>query len=149
MECSLGILLGELCHKCDYQPFSKDIYEVSDLTECEQLLLESRLSSKLETICNYHKIKYLNKYHNLFGRNCSDPLSVHKKPVRNGLREILLEHLNKPQNVPVDLIPGKSLCPTCNKKIVGAVSEEQQNDVTKIFNQKQILKSLLLVNVLV
>lgn len=133
MECSLGILLGELCHKCDYQPFSKDIYEVSDLTECEQLLLESRLSSKLETICNYHKIKYLNKYHHLFGRNCSDPLSVHKKPVRNGLREIRLEHLNKPQNVPVDLIPGKSLCPTCNKKIFGAVSEEQQNDVDKDF----------------
>ncbi len=79
MECSLGVLTSELCHKSEYQPFSKDIYKVSDLNVSEQLLLELRLSSKLETICNYHKLKYLNKYHHIFGRSCCDPLGIHKK----------------------------------------------------------------------
>lgn len=129
MECSVGLLTGELCHKPDYQPFSKEIYKISDLRESEQLLLELRLSSELETICNNHKIKYLNKYHHIFGRNCSDPLSIHKKPIRSGLREIFLEHLQKKQNVPVNLIPGKSLCPTCNKKIFGVVIEEKTSDI--------------------
>ena len=109
------------------QPFSKELFKLSDLSEREQLLLELRVSSKLETICNYHKIKYLNKYHHIFGRNFSDPLSIHKKPIRNGLREIRFEHLQKNKNLSINLVPGKSLCPTCNKKIFGV--EEKTSDI--------------------
>lgn len=117
MECTLGLPVSEPCHKPDYQPFSKELFPVSELSGTEQLLLELRVSKDIESICQYHKYKYLTKYHHIFGRNCSDPLKIHKKPIRNGLREILLEHLSKPKNVSVDVVPGKSLCPTCNKKI--------------------------------
>lgn len=84
MECSVGLFVSEHCHKHEYQSFSKTILQVSDLSDNEQLLLKLRVSKEVENICQYHKYKYLNKYHHIFGRNCCDPLQYHKKPIRNG-----------------------------------------------------------------
>jgi hypothetical protein len=42
---------------------------------------------------------------------------VHKRTIKKGLREILLEHLKKEKKFPVALVPGKSLCPNCYTKI--------------------------------
>lgn len=41
------------------------------------------------------------------------------------MRKILLEHLSKPTNLPVDLIPGKSLCPNCATKLFVKKTHEE------------------------
>lgn len=122
MECSLGMITSELCHKRCYKPYSEKIFNIKEISENDQLLLKLRVSSDLTTICSFHKIKYLNKYHEIFGRRCCDPLLFHKKPITKALKEIRLEDLKKNQNI--NLIPGKSLCLTCFKKIF---SEQQQS----------------------
>ena len=117
MNCFVGIFTGEQCHKQNYQLVSEELIKASDLSVDDQTLLELRVSKEIDSTCNYHKYKYLVKFHHIFGKKCWDPLGLHKKPIKNGLRKILVEHLSKPKNVPVDLIPGKALCPTCTTKI--------------------------------
>lgn len=117
MSCFVGELISEQCHKQDYKAVPNEILMVSDLPLEEQNLLKMRLKNEINSICHYHKIKYLEKYNHIFGRKCCDPMKIHKKPIKNGLRKILLDHLGKKKNVEVDLIPGKALCPTCFSKI--------------------------------
>lgn len=117
MNCFVGIFTGEQCHKQEYQAVLEEVMLISELAVDEQTLLKLRVSEQIDSICHYHKYKYLSKFHHIFGKKCSDPLLLHKRPVKNGLRKILIEHLSKPTNVAVSLIPGKSLCPTCATKI--------------------------------
>lgn len=46
-----------------------------------------------------------------------DPFGPHKKPVKNCLCKMLVEHLSKGKNVDINLIPGQALCPTCASRI--------------------------------
>lgn len=126
MDCFVGAFTGEPCHKQDYVSVPKEVIRVSELSEDDQILLKLRISKEIDSVCQYHKYKYLVKFHHIFGKKCCDPLNNHKKPVKNGLRKILLHHLSKPKNVPVDLIPGKSLCPNCATKIF--VQKELEDD---------------------
>lgn len=117
MSCFVGELVHDQCHKQDYKTVPNEILMVSDLPLEEQNLLKLRVKNEINNICHYHKIKYLDKFNHIFGRKCCDPMSVHKKPIKNGLRKILLDHLSKEKNFEVVLIPGKALCPTCFSKI--------------------------------
>ena len=92
---------------------------MGDLTEEEQTVLKLRLSEceYLTCICKYHEIQYFVKFNHLFGNICCDPLKVHKRTVKKGLREISLGHLGNTKNFPITLIPGHSLCSNCYTKI--------------------------------
>ena len=118
MECSIGIVTREECHKTTYGAVNKQLTLVSELGEEKQTVLKLRLGEcDLRSICKHHEIKYSVKYNHLFGNICCDPLKVHKRTIKKGLREISLEHLKKEKNFPVALVPGKSLCPNCYTKI--------------------------------
>lgn len=115
-------MIGEDFHKCVYGKVSNNV--TSEFSEEDKHLLNSRITSDFENICNYHKIKFLLKYNHLYGKVCLDPLRYHKKAANIGLRETTLVPLSKKTNCYVNLIPGKSLCPTCNKKIFNGNQDE-------------------------
>lgn len=117
MNCFVGEVTQEQCHKQDYKPVPKELISLSDLSEDQQTLLKLRVSPEIKNICHYHKCKYLDKFSHIYARKCCDPFRIHKNPVRKGLRKILTEHLSKPTNTPVSLIPGKALCSSCRSKI--------------------------------
>jgi hypothetical protein len=104
--------------KTTYGAVNKELTLLSELSEEKQSVLKLRLGERdLSSICKYHEIKYFVKYNLLFGNTCCDPLKVHKRTIKKGLREISLEHLKKKKEFPVALVPGKSLCPNCYTKI--------------------------------
>ena len=117
MNCFVGEVTHEQCHKQDYKPMPDEVISLSDLPEEDQNLLNLRVSAEIKNICHYHKFKYLEKFNHIFGKKCCDPLKLHKKTLKNGLRKILVAHLSKPTNFSINLIPGKALCPTCASKI--------------------------------
>lgn len=117
MECFVGKYISEECHKNVYGDVSESITSIEEFSDSDKQLLQLRTSDTIESICKYHEIKFLDKYFHLFGRTCSDPLNYHKKPAKKSLREITLAHLSRPTNTKVNLIPGKALCTTCNKKL--------------------------------
>lgn len=125
MECSVGVLCGKECHKSVYGEVSKDIKLISEFSNEDKLLLQLRISNSIENICKYHEVKFLLRYNHLFGRVCSNPLNYHLKPVKKGLREINLSHLSRLKFTGVDLVPGKSICPTCNKKLFKSNDEDE------------------------
>lgn len=126
-QCSIGVLINEACHKSVYGVFSKDIKLIEDYSEEEKVLFSLRIDSEVKSTCKYHEIKYLKKFHHLFGQSCSDPFKKHKKPIIKGLREITFHHYSKNQSPFVRLVPGKSLCPTCYSKIF-VINKEKDSD---------------------
>lgn len=121
MECSVGILTEETCHQETYGKVKKDLISFIDIDEETQQILQLRLNSdNIRTLCEFHKKKYLIKFNHLFGASCSDPLDYHrslKKKGTKGCVEIKLDHVSKAKVKGITLIPGKSLCPTCYKKL--------------------------------
>lgn len=77
-QCSIGVHIDEICHKSVYGVFPKDIKLLTDYSEEERLLFSLRVSSVVTSTCKYHEIKYLNKFHHLFGQYCLDPFMNHK-----------------------------------------------------------------------
>lgn len=116
-QCCIGTLTNELCHRNVYGVVPKGLRHFSEYSSEEKSLLSLRISSNLSLICKYHEIKFLSQYNHLFGRICCDPLKVHKKSVSKGLREIKMDYIFKEKHFPVNIVPGKSLCPTCYTKI--------------------------------
>lgn len=122
-QCSIGQIVSEVCHKTVYGSVLKNLKNVNDFDEDRQTLFKLRVSSSVSSVCEYHEKKYILKYNHIFGKKCSDPLKVHKKPVIKGLREIKLEHLSllseskTASQVELNVIPGNSLCPNCYSKI--------------------------------
>lgn len=129
MSCFVGELISEQCHKEHYKKeVPQELIRVSDLSAEEQCLLKLRISKEITNICHYHKDKYLDKYNHIYGKKCCDPFGCHKKPVKNGLRKILMDHLSKRKNVDINLIPGQALCPTCATKIFVEKPVEEEVD---------------------
>lgn len=48
--------------------------------------------------------------------------------ITKGLREILPDHLCKEMNYNLKLVPGKSLCPTCCKRIVVPIENVEREE---------------------
>lgn len=69
MDCFVGVLTGEQCHKQDYQSVPKEVIRMSELSEDSQMLLKLRISKEIDSICHYHKYKYLVKFHHIFGKS--------------------------------------------------------------------------------
>ena len=138
MSCFVGELISEQCHKQHYKKeIPQELIRVSDLPANEQYLLKLRVSAEITDICHYHKYKYVEKYNHIFGKKCCDPFNSHKKPVKNGLRKILVEHLSKNKNVSVKLIPGQALCPTCSSRIF--IEKSVQEEANSIENDPEFL----------
>jgi len=131
MSCFVGELISEQCHKQHYKnEVPQDLIKMSDLPTEEQCLLKLRISNEITNICHYHRHKYIEKYNHIFGKKCCDPFRRHKRPIKNGLRKILIEHISKSKNVNIKLIPGKALCPTCASKIfIEKLPEDEINNV--------------------
>lgn len=125
MECCVGKYISEECHKSVYGDVPKEIKVISEYSDSQQQVLKFRISDSIVNICKYHEIKFLDKYYHLYGRICCDPLKYHKKPVKKSLREITLTHLSRPKSTEVNLIPGKALCSTCNKKLFKVDNEDE------------------------
>ena len=59
MECSVGLFVKEDCHKTYYHPFSKEIFQVSDLPQNEHTLIKLRVNQSIISVCQYHRNKYV------------------------------------------------------------------------------------------
>jgi len=81
MECSVGALVRKECHKLSYSRSSK----IETCTIAELELLRLRVDCSVNTVCAYHKNKFLNKFEHLFGSSCVDPFNAHKKKVKRSL----------------------------------------------------------------
>lgn len=129
-QCSIGNLTEDECHKCVYGVVSKLIAPISSYSENDQFLFFSRVGSEITTVCKYHENKFLVKYSHLFGRECCDPLQLHKKRILKGLRKITVDHLSHEKNTNnISLIPGESLCSTCYTKIFVLKKQETTVDL--------------------
>lgn len=128
-QCSIGVIINEACHKSVYGVFPKDITLIEDYCEEEKVLLFLRVGPEVKSTCKYHEMKYLKKFHHLFGQSCLDPFKKHKKPITKGLREITFDHYSKNKSPFVNIIPGKSLCPTCYSKIF-VIDKEKDSDTS-------------------
>lgn len=127
-QCFIGAYIEEQCHKSVYGSVAKEIKDISDYEEEDQSLFSLRVCSEVSTACRYHEVKYLHKYHHLFGQTCSDPFQRHKKPISKGLREIKLDHIFKAKHLlPDNLVPGKSLCSNCYSKIFVLGSKDSED----------------------
>lgn len=145
MECCVGLKIGEVCHKNTYGAVKKNLISLNDLNQDDQKLLKLRVDSNISRICEYHKIVYLQRYNHLFGASCCDPLNSHaqrKKKGSKGCSEIKLAHLDRHKNHDVNLIPGKSLCPTCYNKIFRTLPTNDEDCVTN-FSPSSLFKKPL------
>lgn len=78
MECNkVCELIDEHCHKCSDSHVSKHLKLVREFGDYDQDMLMT--NNILKNIRKYHEIKYLSKYHPIFGKTCSDPLKIHKE----------------------------------------------------------------------
>lgn len=89
--------------------------------------MQLRISNSIENIFSYHEVKFLLMYYHLFGRVCSNPVNYHLKPVKKKLKEINLSLLYRPKLATVELVPGKLICPTCNKKLFKFKDEDEDH----------------------
>lgn len=117
MKCSVGTFINEECHKCVYGLVKKDVRLIDDLSEENRELIFLRVNESIANTCAYPELKFLVKYHHLYGNSYCDHLRIHKTSVTKGLRKIQLVHLSQRKNQSINLIPGTSLCPTCYTRI--------------------------------
>jgi len=82
MECSIGFLINDECHKLHYSRKS----QMEVCTEEELKLLQMRLDNSVKTACTYHKKKFLDKFTNYFGTSCINTLGRHRKKITSSLR---------------------------------------------------------------
>lgn len=115
MECSIGIFVREVCHNLAYST-SSELKTISDVSDEKKKLLVLRSGCEnIKNICTYHEKKYLDKYFHIHGKRCCDPYQLHKKTVKQSLREIT--PTTAANCTQVILIPGKALCSKCLQKV--------------------------------
>lgn len=133
MECSIGLLLKEDCHKLTFSR-SSELIDQNNLNEHEKYLLTKRIQAVSFTdICTYHYKKYVTYYFSLFGKKCCDPSSAHKKPILKSLREITVEFCEANENL--NLIPGRALCSRCMENLRKTETNENYDDITDILSR--------------
>ena len=118
-KCDFGIQLKTECHKLDYCR-TKEIVKLSDLKEDirETLLWRAGLLNYegLFAICHHHQ----QFFGNAFERRClycCDIFGTHKRRTK-GKKMITLSMAKELKNKGHDVIPGKSLCRQCVKKLM-------------------------------
>ncbi len=84
MQCSVGVLLGDACHKltfCRKTGFHKlDSFPTEDR---EVIMWRSGLTIlNIDANICYHHEQLMNKRYNLSHKTCSDPFKIHKKDVK-------------------------------------------------------------------
>ncbi|XP_047135263.1 ARL14 effector protein-like [Hydra vulgaris] len=114
MACSVGDILQEECHLKTYAGYSEII---EDIPNTDKLILSIRIGTALKnivTVCTHHSLKYGKYFASSFSvSKCCDPFHIHKKAKKSNLTLITLEHYNLNNT----LIPGKSFCFSCIKKL--------------------------------
>ena len=133
MECSIGLLLKEDCHKLTFSR-SSELIDQNNVTEDDKYLLTKRIHAvSFKDICTYHYKKYVTYYFSLFGKKCCDPLSAHKKPILKSLREISLEFCET--NEKFNLVPGRALCSRCIENLRKVKMGENSDDITDTLSE--------------
>lgn len=84
MQCSVGVLLGDTCHKltfCRKTGFRKLGSFSSE--DREVIMWRSGLTIlNIDANICYHHEQLMNKRYNLSHKTCYDPLKIHKKDVK-------------------------------------------------------------------
>ena len=113
-SCSLGNLLGEVCHKLSYSKTS-GLKLLAELSSDEKYLviwrtgLEDSIGS---TICYHHEHTVLKRYASTKTK-CCNPFKKEKHTARGSLREISLETAKEMKILGINVTPGDKLCPAC------------------------------------
>ena len=86
-KCNVGISLDSECHRKKVAYQKQALISVETLNDQEQSALHIRVAKEisecvLETICMFHKHKYIDAYLSK-QKTCCDIFEVHKKPVHN------------------------------------------------------------------
>ena len=99
-QCSVGILCNTDCHKKAYPTQKQLLFATASLPEDDRQLLELRVNAEcnaeteLETVCMFHKYKFLDAYSASY-RTSSDVLHIHRKLVHKTLRTISFDWYQK------------------------------------------------------
>ena len=115
-KCSMGKLLKENCSARTSSMDDIAFKALNNLSEEQFELLELRsgvmLNKNNEVICNHHENLFLNKF-SFYEKYCCDPLKIHKKLVKSGLRIVTMPLSQKF----IIVKPGQKLCSTCRQKL--------------------------------
>jgi hypothetical protein len=135
-SCSVGIKLGEECHKKTF--IQKSQLCVVPNEEIEVLSLRTRISQEdLSTICSHHYKEFLT-YFSLNIKKCCDVLNIHKKAVRTNLMVIKMEHRPLHNN----LIPGDKLCFKCFSRLKHEDDSNSISDRSEYLPDRPLLDNI-------
>ncbi|CAH0547525.1 unnamed protein product [Brassicogethes aeneus] len=109
MECSVGKIVGEVCHKTKIFDFE------SSFSDEDKDLLRIRVGQSIENICIFHKDRYLTYYSTWFGKSCCDPFKRHKSKIKKSLCILGNTFCQTQKNI--HLVPGNAICLNCLKKL--------------------------------
>ncbi|CAH0563100.1 unnamed protein product [Brassicogethes aeneus] len=76
MECSVGKIIGEVCHKTKIFDFE------GSFSDEDKDLLRIRVGQSIENLCIFHKDRYLTYYSTWFGKSCCDSFKRHKSKIK-------------------------------------------------------------------
>ena len=122
IQCTIGMTTNSGdCHSTAYSK-CKTVYNLKTFTQADIELLRFRVDNFSpagdDTICHYHKCKYLDYYSAQYGRYCCDPFKKHKKFIKENLRALDLETCQDYLSAAfIKLIPGQQICVNCQKAI--------------------------------
>jgi len=120
-RCSVGLRVESECNQKKQSPHVQSCISVGSLNAEEQGLLHLRVADVcqdvpiLETICTFHKNKYILNY-STYKKSCCNVFQVHKKAIRNKILQTISLDMNKEakkSQLPLKIVPGKKMCSNC------------------------------------
>jgi hypothetical protein len=118
--CSVGLHLGETCHKLSY---TKQIGQrvSSELSDVEKDLIMWRTGLPEPgpegfTICYHHEKTVVVKYAS-YQRKCCNPFNLEKHSAKGSLREITIDVARDMKEHGISVKPGEKLCPSCRMEV--------------------------------
>ena len=118
--CSVGLHLGETCHKLSY---TKQIGQrvSSELSDVEKDLIMWRTGLPEPgpegfTICYHHEKNVVVKYAS-YQRKCCNPFNLEKHSAKGSLREITIDVARDMKEHGISVKPGEKLCPSCRMEV--------------------------------
>ena len=140
--CNVG-LVTKTENQCHLKTYSsvQILHSINSFSTEEVRLLRFRIDNYFsleDTICSFHKYKYLD-YFSSYMSKCCDPFKMHKKSITgSNLRSMSLRFCNETLNkIMIKLKPGDKICVNCENKIIkiinleNEISAKEESNVTK------------------
>ncbi|XP_065681170.1 ARL14 effector protein-like [Hydra vulgaris] len=129
---------------CYKQSYTQERNLIEDIDSNDRKLLEKRTNLKqkqITNICTHHHDMLVIRYEGN-QKSCCNPFLIHQKVCRASLRVITMHTVLEAETIGLNLIPGKKLCPTCQRKVMAclskSISENKKDEDFDIVNERFI-----------